>query len=91
MAPKEVMILNGSIPEVSVEVPLIFVGGRWNVDPRVYGEPLYPTGDPYLDDSAASDDDPALVAARATPLPDGAELGQLLRDAESILNERAGQ
>lgn len=76
------MILNVPIPEVSIEVPLIFVEGRWQVDPRAFGEPLYPTVDPYLDDSAAPDDDPTLAAARETPLPDGAELGRLLLDAQ---------
>lgn len=82
------MILNGPIPEVSIEVPLIFVDGTWQVDPRAFGEPLYPTVDPYLDDSAAPDDDPTLASAREAPLPDGAELGRLLRAAESILNGR---
>lgn len=78
--------MDAPVPETSVEVPLLFIGGRWRVDPRAFGEPLHNTAEPYLDDVLAPDDDPALVAARETPRPDGAELAELLREGLGCLS-----
>ncbi len=82
MAPKDVMILNGPTPETSIEVPVIFVDGRWQVDQRAFGEPLFAVCEPYLDDPTTPGGDAMLARAREVPLPDGAELGELLRTAE---------
>lgn len=79
--------MNAPIPETSIEVPVIFVDGKWQAAPCAFGEPLYSTTNgPYLDDPTTPGGDAMLAAAREVPLPDGAELGRLLRDAEQRLS-----